>query len=193
MDKKKKVSTRVLVECALLIAIGTILAQIKLFRMPMGGSVTAVSMLPFILISFRHGTRMGVLSGIVNFLLQMALGGVYMPPAGSVTALIGSIVFDYAIAYICLGFASFFAKPSAGGSFGAKGVMLGTLAVCIIRFLCAFISGFLIWGSITEDGIGAVIYSLTYNASYMIPETAITMLVLFLLYKKVPALFHAEN
>ena len=189
MEKKKNASTRVLVECALLIAIGTILAQIKLFRMPLGGSVTAVSMLPFLLIAYRHGTRMGVLAGIVNFLLQMALGGVYMPPSGTVIALIASILLDYCIAYVCLGFAAVFAKPGENGARSLGGIVWGTLMVCFIRFLCAFLSGFLVWASLTEEGIGAVIYSLTYNASYMIPETAITLIVLVILYKKVPTLF----
>ena len=32
--------TRVLVECALMVAIGTVLANIKIFTMPNGGSVT---------------------------------------------------------------------------------------------------------------------------------------------------------
>ena len=47
--------TRVLVECALMVAIGTVLANIKIFTMPNGGSVTLLSLLPFVLVSFRHG------------------------------------------------------------------------------------------------------------------------------------------
>ena len=35
--------TRVLVECALMVAIGTVLANIKIFTMPNGGSVTLLS------------------------------------------------------------------------------------------------------------------------------------------------------
>ena len=39
--------TRILVECALMIAIGTVLSNIKFFTLPNGGSVTLLSMLPF--------------------------------------------------------------------------------------------------------------------------------------------------
>ena len=49
--------TRTLVECALMIALGTVLANIKIFEMPNGGSITLLSMLPFILVSYRHGTK----------------------------------------------------------------------------------------------------------------------------------------
>ena len=38
--------TRILVECALMIAIGTVLSNIKFFTLPNGGSVTLLSMLP---------------------------------------------------------------------------------------------------------------------------------------------------
>ncbi len=66
--------TRTLVECALMIALGTVLANIKIFEMPNGGSITLLSMLPFILISFRHGVKWGLFTGFVNSLLQMLLG-----------------------------------------------------------------------------------------------------------------------
>ena len=66
--------TRTLVECALMIALGTVLANIKIFEMPNGGSITLLSMLPFILVSYRHGTKWGLFTGFVNSLLQMLLG-----------------------------------------------------------------------------------------------------------------------
>ena len=66
--------TRILVECALMIAIGTVLSNIKLFTMPNGGSVTLLSMLPFVLVSFRHGVKWGLFTGFVNGCLQMLLG-----------------------------------------------------------------------------------------------------------------------
>ena len=51
--------TRILVECALMIAVGTVLANVKIYELPNGGSVTLLSMLPFVLISFRHGVKWG--------------------------------------------------------------------------------------------------------------------------------------
>ena len=65
--------TRTLVECALMIALGTVLANIKIYSLPNGGSITLFSMLPFIMISFRHGVKWGLFTGFVNSLLQMLL------------------------------------------------------------------------------------------------------------------------
>ena len=42
--------TRVLVECALMIALGTILGFIPVFELPHGGSITLVSTLPIVLV-----------------------------------------------------------------------------------------------------------------------------------------------
>ena len=65
--------TRIMVECALMIALGTILANIKIYELPNGGSITLFSMLPFIMISFRHGVKWGLFTGFVNSLLQTAI------------------------------------------------------------------------------------------------------------------------
>lgn len=183
---------RILTECAILVAVGTVLAQIQLFRMPNGGAVTAVSMLPFILISFRHGVRWGLLAGFANSLLQMLLGGLYAPPAGTVTAMAGAILLDYILAFTLLGLAEGF-SAMLGAKRSLKSICFGTFAVCFIRFLCSFISGFLIWGSLVEDGFGAVTFSLIYNGSYMIPETLITVAAMAALYKKAPVLFGPQG
>ena len=92
--------TRTLVECALMIALGTVLANIKIFEMPNGGSITLLSMLPFILISFRHGVKWGLFTGFVNSLLQMLLG-FYAPPAPGLLPLVGMILLDYVLAFTC--------------------------------------------------------------------------------------------
>ncbi len=178
---------RILVECALMIAIGTILMNLKLFEMPNGGTITAASMVPFILISFRHGAKWGLATGFVCSLLQM-MTGFWAPPAGTLLAYVGMILLDYVLAFSCLGLACLFAKPF-GKAHKLLGVAVGTFAVCVLRFMCSFLSGILIWGSLTQDGIGCVIFSLTYNGSYMLPETIITVAVSILLYRALPQLF----
>ena len=99
--------TRILVECALMIALGTVLANIKIFEMPNGGSITLLSMLPFILVSYRHGTKWGLFTGFVNSLLQMLLG-FYAPPAPGLLPLVGMILLDYVLAFTLLGLAVVF-------------------------------------------------------------------------------------
>ena len=185
---KSNSNTRTLVECAQMIALGTVLANIKIYELPNGGSITLFSMLPFIMISFRHGVKWGLFTGFVNSLLQMLLG-FYAPPAPGILPLVGMILLDYVLAFTLLGLASAIAKPFANK---LVGVGVGTAAVCGIRFLCSFLSGVLIWGNLS-DGLAAWTFSLTYNGSYMLPETIMTTVAAVLIYKAAPQLFAAQE
>ena len=161
--------TRILVECALMIAIGTALSNIKFFTLPNGGSVTLLSMLPFVLVSFRHGAKWGLFTGFVNACLQMIMG-FYPPPASTFLYFLGEVLLDYVLAFMALGLAELFARPFKNRTVG---VAVGTFAAGFLRFMCSFLSGVLIWGNLS-DGLPAWTYSLTYNGSYMLPETIMT-------------------
>ena len=51
------------------------------------------------------------MTGFVNACLQMLLGKLYAPPAGTALAFFGMIMLDYVLAYMVLGFAGVLAKP----------------------------------------------------------------------------------
>ncbi len=190
----KRTNTRAMVECALMIAVGTVLAQIKIFEMPYGGSVTLVSSLPFILVSYRHGLKWGLFTGFVNSLMQM-LTGFYAPPSGTLTALIGEVLLDYVLAFVCLGLAGSIAKPFKNR---IVGVGIGTSAVMVLRFLCSFLSGALLWGSYQSyyewaTGMSVWEYSFIYNASYMLPELIITTIVAVIVCSAAPTFFKEQK
>ncbi|MBP1551243.1 MAG: energy-coupled thiamine transporter ThiT [Oscillospiraceae bacterium] len=189
----KRTNTRAMVECALMIAVGTVLAQIKIFTMPYGGSVTLVSMLPFILVSFRHGVKWGLFTGFINGLLQL-ITGFYAPPSGTLTALVAMILLDYLLAFMALGLAQGFAKPFKNR---LTGVAVGTATVCFLRFICSFLSGALLWGSYQSyyewaAGLSVWEYSFIYNGTYMLPELIITSICACLLVKLAPKFFDAQ-
>ena len=180
--------TRILVECALMIAAGTVLSNIKIYELPNGGSVTFLSMLPFVLVSFRHGVKWGLFTGFVNSLLQM-LRGFYAPPVPSFLYFLGEVLLDYVLAFMALGLAELFARPFHNRMVG---VAFGTFMVGLLRFLCSFLSGVLVWGNLNE-GLAAWTYSLGYNASYMVPETLLTMVAAVLVCKAAPQLFASQE
>lgn len=78
---------------------------------------------------------------------------------------------DYPIAFGCLGLAGVFYKAKYGL---IKGYVLGVFG----RFLCHFISGIIFFSSSTPENSNTFIYSLGYNASYIVPEAIATILVL---------------
>ena len=189
----KRTNTRAMVECALMIAVGTVLAQIKIFTMPYGGSVTLVSMLPFILVSFRHGVKWGLFTGFINGLLQL-ITDFYAPPSGTLIALVAMILLDYLLAFMALGLAQGFAKPFKNR---LAGVAVGTATVCFLRFICSFLSGALLWCSYQSyyewaAGLSVWEYSFIYNGTYMLPELIITSICACLLVKLAPKFFDAQ-
>lgn len=145
--------------------------------LPFGGTVT-VSVLPIIYYSYRRGTAWGVFTGLIYASLQMALG-FYVPPANTVWALILCVLLDYILAFTVMGCANVFAKPFAKKRL--LGYSVGAVAVCLIRFASSFLSGVILWGSHAPEGMNVWVYSLIYNASYMIPNAILTGIAAFVI------------
>lgn len=163
--------TRILVECALMIAISTALGYVPIFTMPLGGSITLCSMAPLIVVSLRHGAKWGLLTGSVHGLLQMMLGLKNIFYCTTFAAMVGCALLDYILAFAVMGLACVFA---AGIPNRSAGVAVGAFSVGLLRLLCSFLSGILIWGGYAPEGTPVWIYSLQYNASFLMPEIIMT-------------------
>ena len=122
--------TRILVEGALMIALSTVLSMIQIPLMPHGGSITLFSMVPILVMSYRHGAKWGLFTGFVNSCLQMIMG-FYPPPASTFLYFLGEVLLDYVLAFMALGLAELFARPFKNRTVG---VAVGTFAACA---LCA--------------------------------------------------------
>ncbi|MDE5564943.1 MAG: energy-coupled thiamine transporter ThiT [Oscillospiraceae bacterium] len=197
-----------LVETGILLAIATVLSVIQPFQLPFGGGITIASMLPIILISYRHGIKWGFFSAFVYSLLQMATGfgtvkGFFVPEDYALWAGIGIVLMDYIIAYTVLGIGGIFRnqlKP-------VPALCLGTTVAVLLRYAVHIISGAVFFGAwaewfFTQEGfyaIGAhimdtfsgtglaVVYSVFYNGLYMLPELVITVIVAAVI-GKIPAI-----
>ena len=179
----RQTKTRTLVECGLMVALAMVLSFIPIFEIPMGGSITLCSMAPIVLVSFWHGWKWGLLAGGVNGVIQLLLGMKNVMICKTVWTVIGCIFFDYLIAFTSMGLSCVLA-----GRFKHRlaGVGIGTAAAGLIRYLCSFLSGILIWGQYAPEDMPVWLYSLLYNGSYMIPEIILTILVVVLIMNKFP-------
>ena len=63
-----------LVESGLMLAMATALSMVKVLDLPYGGSITACSALPILLVGYRHGLPWGLLTAFAHSLLQLVLG-----------------------------------------------------------------------------------------------------------------------
>ena len=213
--------TKRLTESAMLIALAAVLELVGktiIPPMPFGGQLTLVSMLPIVLISYRHGVKWGLTAGFAYSLVQMALG------AGTVTAafqpgyfgdgtMVGNAIlmclFDYVLAYTLLGLGGCF--RSAVKNPGVA-LMLGSLTALCGRYLSHIFSGYILFSGwaewfFTQEGFPAwgadlvaslspemlgLTYSIVYNGLYMVPEILLTAIAAVLV-ARVPKIVTKEN
>ena len=162
-EKDKKPDAKNITVSAILIALGMILGQIKLFHMPEGGAVTLFSMLPIALCSYILGTRRGVMAGMCLGLLNLIFGPFVIHPV--------QLILDYPLAFGAMGLGGLFRNSKDGLR---KCYVTGLVG----RYICAFLSGVIFFGAYAPDNFNAVTWSLWYNFTYIAAEGAITFIII---------------
>jgi thiamine transporter len=177
---KMKSNLKKLAVSSIFIALSTILSElIPSISLPFGGSITVLSMVPVCLIGIMFGIKWGICSGLVYGVIQMFFGFGNFAYATGFIAVLTIALFDYVVAYGVLGLSGIFMKLVKNKAVAA---LLGVILCCFLRFVCHFITGVTVWREIVSTW-GAIWYSITYNASYMLPEIITTPLGAFLLIK----------
>ena len=202
--KENKKRTQAITVSAIMIAfavaISAICAAIPFLNLPFGGGFTIASMLPIILVAYMFGTKWGILTAFTYSIMQMLLGfntvSSFFLPGDSQMLWYRAIIvclIDYVIAYTVLGLGGVFRKKFSP----TKAIVLGSVFAISLRYLAHIISGAIFFGSwaewfFTQEGFYswgqsildtfsggslALIYSIIYNGTYMIPEIIITAIV----------------
>lgn len=143
--------TKKLVTTAMLLAMAVLLSLVQVLKLPFGGSVTLVSMLPVVLIAYMFGTKWGLFSAFVYSLLQMLTGmdtvTAFFMPGDSQMALGAALcvcLIDYVLAYTMLGFGGIFKGKFKNG---ASELVLGVVVALGLRYLMHIISGAIFFGA----------------------------------------------
>ena len=195
--------TKRLTESAMLLSVAIVLEFIsKMFipEMPFGGQVTLVSMLPVVLISYRHGVKWGLVTGVAYALIEMAIGAKTVAAAfqpgyfGDGIMLLNALIMcalDYLVAFTVLGLGGCFRNTCKQPG---KALCLGSIVALGARYLTHIGSGYILFSGwaewfFTQDGFPAwgaalveslspnvlgFVYSLVYNGMYMVPEMILT-------------------
>lgn len=198
--------TKKLVTTAMLIAVATVLSIFQPFQLPFGGGITIASMMPLILLAFCYGTGWGLFSAFLFSLLQLMLGAktvsAFFLPGESQMILWHALLIcflDYILAYSVLGLGGIFKNKIKNSTVS---ITVGTVFALSLRYIVHIISGAVFFGSwaewfFTQEGFYsfgasiletfsgfslALIYSVIYNGTYMIPEIIITAMLTPIIY-----------
>lgn len=172
--KKIKLNTRMITHIGLMLALTVILHNLRLYHMPQGGSVTLGGMIPLLLIAFRYGPVVGYLAGFIYGLMNLIQDPYILHPI--------QVLFDYPLPYMAIGMAGYFKER----------IFLGAIVASCGRFLCHFISGAVFFASYAPSGTSPYWYSLVFNATYLVPELCICLVILRVLPVK-RILFQMKN
>ncbi len=206
--------TKRITEGAMLLALAVILELVaKLFipELPFGGQITLASMLPVVLISYRHGLKWGFLASVGYAVIEMMIGmktvsAAFLPGYFGDGTMLANALFmclmDYAVAFGALGLGGLFRNRQ--GKPGIR-LMCGSLVALGARYLAHILSGYILfsgyaeafftqagfpaWGrqlvSSLSPGVLGIVYSVVYNGMYMLPEMIITA-VMALVIARIP-------
>ncbi|MCL2694692.1 MAG: energy-coupled thiamine transporter ThiT [Clostridiales bacterium] len=157
---ERKKDLRTLLYGAMCMALAFVLSYIKLFSMPMGGSITLASMLPIFLYANRFGLRNGLLCGLAYGLLQFIQKPEIYHPL--------QILLDYPLAFAALGLAG-----------SVKNLQLGVLFGGVGRFFFHFLSGAVFFATFAPESMSPWWYAFLYNGSYMGAEILLCLVLSF--------------
>lgn len=152
----------IMVETAVLVGAALALSMIWLVRLPQGGSI-GIDMLPIFLLAFRRGGKVGLMGGALFGLLKLITDPFVIHPV--------QLLLDYPIPFAALGVAGFFRNDIL------TGVTVGTT----LRYVVHVISGVVFFAEYAPEGTPALLYSLLYNGSYLLPEAVLVGVILYLL------------
>jgi len=162
MESKK---VRILVEGAMTAALAVALSYVRLWTMPQEGAITLENV-PLFLFALRWGVKAGLGAGSVAGLLLLVLSGYVIHP---VQALL-----DYPVAFAVLALAALWRKPLWAG------LALGASA----RLLCHVLSGVIFFAAFAPEGINIWLYSTVYNATFMVPNLALAIVAVYIIWPR---------
>ena len=164
-QKQGKTDVRALTYGALCMAVSFVLSYIKLWSMPLGGSVTLASMLPLLWYSNKFGVKNGLIAGAAYGLLQL----IQKPEIYHWV----QVLLDYPLAFMMLGLAG-----------SVKNLQLGSVIGVAGRWVCHILSGAIFFAEWVPEGwSNAWVYSAAYNGAYLLVDLIICLVLSFVLAK----------
>jgi len=170
-SEKKSLDAKSIVFAGLAMALAIVTSNIKLLKLPMGGSITLMSMLFICLIGYWYGLKVGLMTSIAYAFLQLIIDPYIIS--------LPQMILDYILAFGSLGLSGLFSKSKHGLM---KGYAVGVMG----RYLCSTLSGVIFFGMYAPETMSPLVYSLAYNGVTIGAEGIITLIVI-----AVPPVAHA--
>ena len=179
MSQTQVFSISILAEVAIVAALAMALSfiplQVAWFEISLGTTL-------IVLISLRHGTLVGLITGLIWGLLHFALGKVYFLS-------VPQVFIEYVLAFTFAGFAGLAQKPFAKTGKN-RYIVLAVIISAFAKYFWHFVAGVIFWSDYAWKGWGAVSYSLIINGVSGIMTALAAIIILIAVKKAYPKLFN---
>lgn len=167
--KRTKWNSKRIAYAAMCIAIAFVLSCIRLYRMPQGGSITLLSMMPIILFALACGPVQGALVGAAYGFLQLIQDPYVIHPL--------QMLVDYPLGYAALALGGLVMFMPVKDRYKLPlAVLIGSIG----RYIMVVLSGTVFFAEYAPEGQLPLIYSLGYNIGYLGPDAALCFLFAFI-------------
>ncbi|RCK80763.1 MAG: Substrate-specific component ThiT of thiamine ECF transporter [Candidatus Ozemobacter sibiricus] len=170
-----------LAESGMMLAVSLALAQVKLFQLPSGGSVS-LGFWPVMILAARRGWRVGVTTGALLGVLSAVLKPFVVHPV--------QCVLDYPLAFASLGLAGVWvwATPTRAA--------VASLVANLARLACHVVAGAVFFTGGNPAAVtwmGALGVGLGYNLLHVGPEALLGVILSAMLTRQHPALVSRQD
>ena len=172
---KDKQKLRLLAEAGIFLALAVVLEYITLFipKMPQGGKLISLGMIPLFTFALLRGPFWGILMGVGMGIIYYFQDPYFIHPI--------QFLLDYPVAFGIAGIAGFFYDKEKTWKI-YLGIILGLLG----RFLAHFCSGMIFFQEFMKQANikNPWLYSALYNATFIIPTAIVCCLIVPYLVKR---------
>lgn len=180
MSQTQTFNIRMLAEIAIVAALAMALSYVPLqigwFEISLGTTL-------IVLIALRHGTLVGLTTGLIWGLLHFALGKVYFLS-------ISQVLIEYVLAFTFAGFAGL-AHKSFVKTNQTRFIVLAVVIGAFAKYFWHFVAGVVFWSDYAWKGWGAVSYSLIINGVSGLLTGIVASIILITIKAAYPKLFKA--
>ena len=163
---KRKFSAKQLTFSAMAIALAMVTSMLKFGDLPFGGSITLCSMLFTSLIGNWYGLGVGLTTALAYGIMQLVVDPYIIS--------LPQMLIDYIFAFGALGLSGVFFKSK-------NGLIKGYLLAILGRLAFATLSGYIFFPTFMPEYFNsALVYSVCYNAAYLVPEAILTFVLISL-------------
>lgn len=172
MDRDKR---KLIAEAGIFLALSIVLEYATLFipRLPQGGKIISLGMIPLLIYAILRGGIPGMTMGFAMGILFYFLDPFFLHPL--------QYILDYPVAFCLVGAAGFVVIKDKEWTY-----YMAILTGLFLRFLAHFASGVVFFKIYMPEGFKNIyLYSAAYNAAFIIPTAIVCILLVPYLVKRI--------